>query len=128
MNEFSSFLSIEGEKIFATLREHCHSKMKMESVDDFELAMLANSFALYSECAKHCSENGIKMTFTSEKGGIYSQISPEYTVMKNEYQNILKHSGKFGLNPGDRKNLLTVLKVEEKPKGSARFMNTSKAS
>src|SRR4051812_7498228 len=101
MNEFSSFLSPAGEEIFAALRKHCRLKMKMEDVDDYELAMLSNSFALYAECAEYCKENGIKMTFTTEKG-TYSQVVPEYGVMKNEHQNILKHSGKFGLNPADR--------------------------
>jgi hypothetical protein len=38
----------------------------------------------------------------SKSGGQYQQIRPEYTAMKNEYQNILKHSSKFGLTPGDR--------------------------
>jgi P27 family predicted phage terminase small subunit len=128
MNEFSSFLSPGGEKIFESLRKHCRTKMKMEDVDDYELAMLANSFAMYSECAKYCSENGIKMTIITEKGGEYSQICPEYSVMKNEYQNILKHSGKFGLNPADRSKILGVMKSDEKPKGSARFSNLSKAS
>lgn len=127
MNEFSSFLSPEGEKIFESLRKHCRLKMKMEDVDDYELAMLANSFALYSECAKHCSEKGIKMTFSTEKGE-YSQICPEYTVMKNEYQNILKHSGKFALNPADRSKILSVMKSDEKVKGVARFSNLSKVS
>ncbi len=95
--------------------------MNMEDVDDYELAMLSNSFDLYSDCAKYCSENGVKTTIITETGSTYSQICPEYTVMKNEYQNILKHSGKFGLNPADRRKVLGVLK-EEKPKGQARFL------
>ncbi len=123
--EFNGFLSPDGREIFDELKRHCVLKMKMESVDDFELSMLANSFALYAECAKYCTDNGIKMTITTEKGGEYSQISPEYTVMKNEYQNILKHSGKFGLNPADRGKIIGSLKSEEKPKGSARFMKTA---
>jgi len=89
--------------------------------------MLANSFALYAENAKYCNENGIKMTITTEKGGEYSQICPEYTVMKNEYQNILKHSGKFGLNPGDRSKIFKKLDNGKKQTGTARF-TISKAS
>lgn len=122
MDEFNSFLSEEGASIFKALRNHCRLKMQMEDVDDYELSMLANSFALYAECAKYCSENGVKMTIITEKGGEYSQICPEYTVMKNEYQNILKHSGKFGLNPADRKRIISTMKPAEKPKGAERFI------
>jgi phage terminase small subunit len=116
MSEFNGFLSVEGEAIFDILREHCRSKLKMEDVDDFELAMLANSFYLYSDSAAYCNENGVKMTIRTEKGGIYEQICPEYTVMKNEYQNILKHSGKFGLNPGDRSKIFKKLDQGKKVK------------
>jgi len=125
LKEFNGFLSPDGREIFDELKKHCVSKMKMESVDDFELSMLANSFALYAECAKYCTDNGVKMTITTEKGGKYSQISPEYTVMKNEYQNILKHSGKFGLNPADRSKIIGSLKAPEKATGAQRFIKTA---
>jgi len=89
----------------------------MVDADKFEMAMLANSFDLYSENAKVCNEEGVSMEIITEKGGVYRQIRPEYTVMKNEYGNILKHSGKFGLNPGDRDKIFKGLKEEKKKKG-----------
>ena len=89
----------------------------MYEADKFEMAMLANSFDLYAEAAKACNEKGISMSFTNDKGGIYEQIRPEYTVMKNEYGNILKHAGKFGLNPGDRDKIFKGLKDDKKKKG-----------
>lgn len=116
MSEFNSLLTPEGEEIFAALRAHCHHKLKMEDVDDFELAMLANSFYLYADNARYCNENGVKITFQTEKGE-YSQICPEYTVMKNEYQNIIKHSSKFGLNPGDRAKFFKGLLDSKEKKG-----------
>ena len=79
--------------------------------------MLANSFDLYAVNADLCNKEGVSMTITTEKGGVYSQIRPEYTVMKNEYGNILKHAGKFGLNPGDRDKIFKGLKEKEKKKG-----------
>src|SRR6187402_486172 len=115
-NEFNGFLNDEGQFIFEQLKKHCVSKLKMMDADDFELSMLANSFAMYADNARYCNEKGVKMTITTEKGGEYSQICPEYSVMKNEYQNILKHSGKFGLNPGDRNKLFKALKTEKKPR------------
>lgn len=93
------FLSENGLSIFKELETHCRQKLKMLDVDRFELAMLANSFDMYGAAAKHCLEHGVSMP-AGDNG--YMQICPEYTVMKNEYTNVIKHSSKFGLNPGDR--------------------------
>jgi P27 family predicted phage terminase small subunit len=110
------FLTESGRKIYKRLETHCKDKMKMMDIDSLELSMLAHSFDLYFETAKFCSDNGVKMTFVTEKG-TYEQIRPEYTVMKNEYQNILKHGAKFGLNPGDREKVFKGLQPKEKKKG-----------
>lgn len=98
-------------------------KLHMTEVDDIELSMLANSYDLYFRMAQYCNDHGVTMSFDKKQaekntgveladdeademkaktGGAYQQIRPEYTAMKNEYQNILKHSSKFGLTPGDR--------------------------
>src|SRR5690606_31400901 len=111
------FLNTEGKKIYKELEKHCREKLKIMDIDSYELSMLANSFCLYAESARFCNENGVKITFTTEKGGTYSQICPEYTVMKTEYQNILKRSGKFGLNPADRDKIVKSMKEEKKVKG-----------
>lgn len=121
----------------------------MYDVDRFELAMLANSFDLYQKSAKYCLDYGVSMSFPSKdapegfddldedekesvresksmkSGGAYQQIRPEYTVMKNEYLNILKHSAKFGLNPGDREKIfksLTSKKSQKKQFGKLRVV------
>lgn len=127
-NDFGAFLSPEGEIIFDFLQDHCRAKMGMMDIDLFELSMLANSFALYAENAKYCNEEGVKQTFYNEKGGSYSQIVPEYTVMKNEYQNILKHSGKFGLNPGDRERLFKKLGEKKEKKSFDTGMKVNKSA
>lgn len=111
------YLTKNGLLIFKELEKHCKDKMKMFDVDRFELQMLANSFDMYSVNAELCNRDGVSMTIVTEKGGMYSQIRPEYTVMKNEYGNILKHSGKFGLNPGDRDKIFKGLKEDKKKKG-----------
>ena len=117
----SDFLTEQGRGLLKSLKEHC-AKLNMYEIDSFELAMLANSFTMYSSAAKICRDDGVAMTIITEKGSEYSQIRPEYTVMKTEYQNILKHSAKFGLNPADRERIFKGLKKEEeKPKGVARF-------
>jgi phage terminase small subunit len=133
------FLSKNGIYIYKELEKHCREKLNMYDVDKFELAMLANSFDLYQKSAKYCLDYGVSMSFPSKdapddfeeldedeketvrdsksmkSGGVYQQIRPEYTVMKNEYQNILKHSAKFGLNPGDREKIFKSL-ANAKPK------------
>jgi phage terminase small subunit len=111
------FLTENGLFIFKEIEKHCKEKLKMYAIDRFEIAMLANSFDLYGESAKVCNERGVSMSFTNDKGGVYEQIRPEYTVMKNEYGNILKHSGKFGLNPGDRDKIFKKLDDGKKKKG-----------
>lgn len=123
------FLSEKGLLIYEEIKKHSEKKLKIMDADRLEMAMLANSFDLYFECASYVKTNGVKFTITTEKGGTYEQICPEYTVMKSEYANILKHAGKFGLNPGDRERLFKKLTdpEKEKPKGAARFI-VSKAS
>jgi P27 family predicted phage terminase small subunit len=95
-------LNDKGLLIYNRIETHCRENLGMIDVDDIELSMLAYSYALYFEMAEYIQENGVKFTIETEKGGSYEQICPEYSVMKNEYQNILKHSAKFGLTPGDR--------------------------
>lgn len=111
------FLSENGILIFKRLQKHVKDKLRMFDIDDLELSMLANSFALYSDAATYCMKNGTSFEFQTEKGGTYKQIRPEYTVMKNEYQNILKHGAKFGLNPGDRDKIFKGLKDSKEKKG-----------
>lgn len=114
MKEFNSFLSESGKALYKELLNHCNQKLKMMDVDHFELSMLANSFDLYATNAKICRDGGA--TQKPKEGG-WDQVRPEYTVMKNEYANILKHSAKFGLNPGDRAKFFKGLKEGKKKKG-----------
>jgi phage terminase small subunit len=111
------FLSENGRLVYNEIEKHCRERLKMFEVDHFEMAMLANSIDLYAQSAKYCLDNGVKFTIITEKGASYEQICPEYTVMKNEYQNIIKHSSKFGLNPGDRAKFFKGLEDKKGKKG-----------
>ena len=91
--DYLAFLTEGGKVIFNALKAHCE-KYKLEDIDHYELGMLANAFDLYSRCAVICN--------TGELGNKHDQIKPEYSVMKDCYDKILKHGGKFGLNPADR--------------------------
>lgn len=109
-------LSDRGKEIYSRLEGHVRGKLKMFEIDSIELSMLANSYALYFDNAEYCNKNGVKFTMVTEKGGEYEQIRPEYTVMKNEYQNVLKHSAKFGLTPGDRSRIFKDLANKKEKK------------
>ena len=89
------YLTLRGERIFNAIAEYLKERNYDEQVSSFELSMLANSFAMYAEAAEDCKKYGT----TQKTKTNYSQVRAEYTVMKTEYQNVLKHSMKFGLNP-----------------------------
>lgn len=109
------FLSENGLLVFKSLQKHCTAKLKGFDVDEHELRMLAKSFELYAKHAKYCLDNGETYDMIT-KTGVYPMVRPEYTIMNKEYQNILKHGAKFGLNPGDREKIFKGLKDEKKGK------------
>lgn len=121
------FLSKEGKLIFDELQKHCDAKMKMMDVDRFELQMLANSFDKYIRNAKYCRDNG-DCYMMETKTGEYPMIRPEYNVMKNEYAQIIKHSGKFGLNPGDREKIFKKMGEGKEKKGFDTGMKVTKTA
>lgn len=110
MKDYLDFLSERGMDIYKAIRNHC-KKYGITDVDYMEMAMLANSFDLYAINAKVCNDSGYTQ---SPKEGGWDQVRPEYTIMKFEYANVLKHSSKFGLNPGDRERLFSKLKEPKK--------------
>jgi hypothetical protein len=114
-----TYLNEKGQEILKMILDHCKDCALPVERLKLEASMLANSFAMYDECARYCNDYGISMSFAGKEkegkaeAGIYQQIRPEYTVMKNEYANILKHSPKFGLNPMDFEK---IFKGSNKPK------------
>lgn len=96
--DFDTFLTPEGEGLFESIKLHFSTVGTWNEGYRWELAMLANSFALYFDAAKTVNECGTSVEIGKQG---YKQVSPDYIVMKTEYANILKHSPKFGLNPAD---------------------------
>jgi phage terminase small subunit len=113
MKDYLDFLTPRGMAIYKAIRNHC-KKYGIEEVDHMEMAILANSFDLYATNAKICNETG--QTQHPKEGG-WDQVRPEYTIMKQEYGLILKHSGKFGLNPADRERIFSSAKEPKKKVG-----------
>lgn len=113
----ADYLTKDGKRIFKEIVKHVTDKGIIEDIDVMELSMLANSFDLYSQCASKCNEvDGGYIRPVTGKNGTFDAVAPEYSIMKNEYTNILKHSPKFGLNPGDRAKIFkNVAKKKKDP-------------
>lgn len=111
--EPEDFLTKNGRTIFFAIIRHIKEKEIIEAIDTLELSMLANSMEVYQRMAETCNKEGFTEVVTG-KNGSFNQIRPEYTVMRNEYQNVLKHSGKFGLTPGDRHKIFGGLKKKKR--------------
>ena len=107
------YVSKRGRKIFYSIVRHINDSNLMESIDIIELSMLSNSYDVFEVASAECNLNGYVLSVTG-KNGTFDQSSPWYTVMKNEYANILKHSPKYGLNPGDRHKIFGGMKKKKK--------------
>lgn len=105
-------LSENGLLIYKMIEKHC-KKLKIGEADSLEMIMLANSYDLYYQAALFCKQNGTVVSMPT-KTGTYDMLRPEYNQMKNEYGNILKHSPKYGLTPGDRDKIFKGLNKKEK--------------
>lgn len=104
--EPQGYLTERGKGIFLAIAEYLDKKGFDEDCS-FELSMLANSFDMYARAAEACNTEDRGYAQVTKTG--YSQVKADYTVMKTEYVNVLKHSGKFGLNPLDVQKMLKNL-------------------
>lgn len=107
--EPEKYLSKRGRTIFFSIIKHVKEKGILEDIDTLELSMLCNSFVNYEKMAQFCSDNEYTEEVTG-KNGTFKMVRPEYSIMRNEYANVLKHSGKFGINPADRLKAFGKLK------------------
>lgn len=105
------YLSKRGRIIFYRIVKHINESGVISDIDVFELSMLANAFDLYENAASYCNEAGADIYMMH---GTVKQVIPEYNVMQQQYDKILKHSSKFGLNPGDRAKIFSGMKTKKK--------------
>lgn len=111
--EPASYLTKRGRKIFYSIVKHVDDNGLMRKIDTLEVSMLANSFDSFDIATEKCNSGGYINAVTG-KNGTFDQVSPWYTIMRNEYANILKHSPKYGLNPGDREKIFGGMKTKKK--------------
>lgn len=107
------YLTKRGRLIFYQILNHIKDAGIDAKIDTLELSMLANSYDAFERAASYCNVNGFSKQIEAKQGS-FGQIIPEYTVMRNEYSNILKHSPKFGMNPGDREKIFGGMKAKKK--------------
>lgn len=112
-HEPEAYLNKRGRVIFFSIIKHVREKGILEAIDTLELSMLVNSFVNYETMANFCTEHGYTEEVTG-KNGTFKMVRPEYSIMRNEYANVLKHSGKYGMNPSDRLKCFGKLKKAAK--------------
>ena len=107
------YLTKRGRLIFFQIVRHIKDADIIADIDVLQLSMLANSFDLFEKAAQECNDKGISVELVAKQGS-FAQVRPEYTVMRNEYSNILKLSASFGMNPGDREKIFSGLKKKKR--------------
>lgn len=107
------YLTKRGRLIFYRILNHIKDAGIDADIDNMELSMLANAFDLFEIMSKKCNENGY-IAPVSGKNGTFDQVVPEYGIMKQQYDIIMKHAPKFGLNPGDREKIFAGMKKKKK--------------
>jgi phage terminase small subunit len=99
-------LTDRGQEIFEDLKRLVELRMELQPGDEYELTVLAQAFDTLERNAKYCDLNGDIHEMVT-KTGVYPMVRPEHSVMEKARAHILKHSGKFGLNPQDREKMKT---------------------
>lgn len=113
--EPGKYLSKRGRTIFYAIVRHIKESNIIQSIDTLELSMLANSLDIYERMSTICNDPDKGFTeHVTGKNGTFKQVRPEYGIMKQQYDLVLKHSGKYGLTPGDREKIFGGLKKKEK--------------
>ena len=107
------YLTKRGRVIFYRIVRHINDAGIIMDIDTMELSMIANCFDLYERASTACNDQGFIGEFEG-KNGTYKQVIPEYNVMQQQYDKILKHSSKFGLTPGDREKIFGGMKKAKK--------------
>jgi phage terminase small subunit len=107
------YLSQRGWRIFLKIVRHINDHEVIQDIDTLELSMLANAIDAYERAAVICNQKGFTEEVTG-KNGTFTQVIPEYSIMKQQYDLILKHSPKYGLTPGDREKIFGGMKRVKK--------------
>lgn len=106
------YLNKRGRKIFQLIVRHLKEAGIEFEIDILQLTMLANSMELYESAAKRL--NDLRAAGDVDAYGKGGKLSTDYQVMQKEYDKIVTHGAKFGLNPGDREKIFGGMKTKKK--------------
>jgi P27 family predicted phage terminase small subunit len=112
------YLTERGQEIYNEILDFIKDKGLDDSIDTFELSILANNFDMYGIASDAVKAHG----YSQQTQSGYSQITADYTVMKQCADYIAKHSDKFGLNPSAREKIKAFSKKEKETDGFAELM------
>lgn len=116
----ANYLRPRGKKIFLAIADHCKKINKDLEIFSYEASMLANSLDLHERAATEINKVGGKYKQESRTG--WDQTTSDYAVLNKEYQNIMKHAPKFGINPKD-----LLAKIKEADDAQKRITKLRKA-
>jgi phage terminase small subunit len=94
------YLTKRGRRIFQEIVRHVKESGLDSEIDYIHLTMLANSIDLYEDAADRI--NKLRASGDPEPYGESGKPSVDFIVMRTEYEKVMKHSPKYGINPADR--------------------------
>jgi len=102
--EPEKYLPKEAKAIFKRIVKHLDENAATLPIDSIELSMLSMAYYQFEQAAIEGLAKGFVNDYSTEEK-VSIQVNGYQSVMNSAYSNILKHSSKFGLNPGDREKL-----------------------
>lgn len=106
------YLTKRGRKIFQEIVAHIKDAGLDSDIDYIHLTMLANSIDLYEDAAMRV--NTLRNADSAYPYGADGKPTVDYIVMRTEYEKVMKHSPKYGINPGDREKMFAGMKKKKK--------------
>lgn len=120
-----NYLPKEAQKIFNRIYNHVKANGLELEIDSLEMSMLAFSFYQFAEAVKNGIEEGFLNEYENDKGTTI-QINGYQAQINQCYSNIMKHSPKFGLTPGDREKITAFAKKETEKKSAMKVLREKK--
>jgi hypothetical protein len=106
------YLTKRGRKIFQEIVAHVKDSGLDSDIDYIHLTMLANSIDLYEDAAMRI--NTLRNAESAHPYGADGKPTVDFIVMRTEYEKVMKHSPKYGINPGDRAKIFGGMKTKKK--------------
>lgn len=104
------YLEKRAKEIYKAIETFLRLRGVFDEIDTFELSILSHHFAMYEEAAQKINKKGFTQT---AKNSNYTQVTGEFTVLRQCTDIISKYSSKFGLTPEAREKIKAFARGEE---------------